>query len=547
MHSPRTPETPRRFRYRQHTPALLAILAVISALYATAPHSGEFWWSEAPRNALNGVFVRDLLLAMPLTDPAGYAIAYYLKYPSLTILFYPPLFYLLSAPSFALFGVSHAAALVPVILSYFALGAGVYALALRWFDRGPALGAALVLIAAPEIALWGRQVMLEIPCYVFLVWAVWILYQYLDGDRPWALYFAAFLFLCTLYVKQTVLFMAPVLVLLLVLYRGRPVWRDRHVWIVGALFAAGLVPLVLLTLHFGQANIGSVAGIDDAVAERWSLADWLWYATALPGQLGWPTLVLAGIGLAGMALRPAWRLPWRDGVFLAAWCAVGYLFFSTIALKEARHDVFILLPVVLVAIVPVNRLPWRHLSWAAAVAFGGVVLAVTLAWHPVPRIDGYRAAANFVADHAPTNSVILFSGYRDGSFVFNMRARDDRRDLTVLRADKILLRIAVRRELGVDETSYSEAEIADLLNNYGVYYVVAQADFWTDLAPMARLQAILRSPQFREVARIPVQANIPTTDRELIVYANLGPVRDERSRITIDMPIIGRQFNGAIN
>ena len=33
---------------------------------------------------------------------------YYVQYPALTILFYPPLFYAVAAPFYAIFGVSHA-------------------------------------------------------------------------------------------------------------------------------------------------------------------------------------------------------------------------------------------------------------------------------------------------------------------------------------------------------------------------------------------------------------------------------------------------------
>ena len=46
------------------------------------------------------------LLDLPLDDPAGYAYRYYAQYPALTILFYPPLFYAISAPFYALLGVS---------------------------------------------------------------------------------------------------------------------------------------------------------------------------------------------------------------------------------------------------------------------------------------------------------------------------------------------------------------------------------------------------------------------------------------------------------
>ena len=85
--------------------AWVLVLGCVALLFAQAPHGGAFYWSDSPRHALNGVFVMDLIKAMPLDDPTGYAYRYYAQYPALTILFYPPLFYAISAPFYAVLGV----------------------------------------------------------------------------------------------------------------------------------------------------------------------------------------------------------------------------------------------------------------------------------------------------------------------------------------------------------------------------------------------------------------------------------------------------------
>ncbi|HLI21719.1 MAG TPA: hypothetical protein VKV32_11405, partial [Stellaceae bacterium] len=51
----------------------LALGVATLLLGVTAPHHGEFWWSDAPRHALNGVFVKDFVAAMPIHDPVGFA------------------------------------------------------------------------------------------------------------------------------------------------------------------------------------------------------------------------------------------------------------------------------------------------------------------------------------------------------------------------------------------------------------------------------------------------------------------------------------------
>ena len=169
---------------------------------------------------------------------------------------------------------------------------------------------------------------------------------------------------------------------------------------------------------------------------------------------------------------------------------------------------------------------------------------MTIAWTfiavPVPYVGGYAQAVDYIAQNAPPNATVVFSGKRDGAFVFDMRAREDRRDIDVIRADKLLLRVAIRRELGVEEKGASPAEIAKMMDDYGVSYIVAQSDFWTDLQTMANLQSALRSERFEEVTRIPVAANVPVEDRELRIYRNKTPISAERKKLRIDLPIIGR-------
>ena len=47
------------------------------------------------------------------------------------------------------------------------LGLGVFALARRWMPFTYALAASLLLIGAPEVGLWARQVMLDVPAYAW--------------------------------------------------------------------------------------------------------------------------------------------------------------------------------------------------------------------------------------------------------------------------------------------------------------------------------------------------------------------------------------------
>lgn len=529
-------------------PWCCALLLVVVLLFTTgAPTGGAFSYPDAPRHALNGAFVLDFVLAAPLQDPTQYAYDYYSKYPALTILFYPPLFYAVLAPFYAVFGVSQETALSVELLFYVVLITGAYFLAKRWMEPPLAFAAALILAAAPEVAFWGRQVMLEIPAFAVLIWSAYFFVKNLQEGKPFDLYASIGLLVVAMYFKQTVAFMALPYATLLLYDRGWSLLRDKHSYFIAGLALLGLLPLVYLTLEFGLFNAQSAVKAADAVSPRSLFENWTYFARMLAEQIGWPALVAALAGVALYLRRRRTGPAANNGlVFLGAWFMVGYAFFSAIEHKEPRFDIYVLAPVALFA-----ALAWRHLfpnrkhlAAAGAILVGAATLGVTLYARPVLYVDGYVATVNFVAKIAPPNSNVLFSGYRDGAFIFNMRAHARRPDLNIIRSDKLLLKLAVYRELGVEQKNLTEAEIGARINELGVHYVVAQPDFWTDLKEMARLQAVLRGPQFKEVKRFKTPANYDSQEKELIVYRNLGDVAKGPVTITNEVPFIDRVITG---
>ena len=524
----------------------VALTALGLSLYLTAPTAEDFSWSDAPRHALNGIFVHDLLTALPFSDPKGFAINYYLQYPALTILFYPPLFYLFLAGAYGLFGFSHAVAQATVCGFHVLLALGVYMLARRWMTVGYAISAAVLLTAAPEVAYWGRQVMLDIPAYAWLALTAWMFVRYLEQKRPAFLYLTVLLYLAALYTKQTPLFVAGALALGLLAERGMGALRDRHVWAAAGMFLLLLVPLVVLQVKFGQVNIASVAGSLRHDAPRTSAIAWVFYLEQLPRQLGWPTVILAAVYLVGAALRPDWRLPRGSFVFLLSWFCIGYLFFSYIMVREPRHDLMILLPLPIFAVLAVRQVlagtpPVVGASCSLALAASTLVASTW--FQPVQYVRGYDEAARYVLKRAPEHSNVLFDGYRDGNFVFSVRA-GARHDIGVLRADKLLLRVVIERARGVEDRGIGEAAIEDMLRRYRVRYVVAQTGFWTDLPSTRALQMLLgRRDRFLPVARIVPEANFPHEDMEVVIYEYLGAIADRAAPLSLEMVGIGQQFN----
>ncbi len=530
--------------------AFLGFALVATVFLFSAPMSGNFAWSDAPRHAMNGIFVLDLVKALPFSDPRGWAESYYIQYPALSILFYPPLFSGILAGLYETFGFSHATAQATVAFFHFALLAAVFVLARRWMPLGYAFGAALVLGVSPEVSLWARQVMLDIPAYAWLLWSVVFLFRYVQTERMLDLVVFVALYLASLYTKQNGVFALLPMLFLLLQAKG---WRHLvsvRVLSVAAAFVIALVPLVVLQIKFGGVNTESLIGGERDDLARTSFAAWMFYAKQLPSQLGWPSVSLAIIYWIAVAARGKKWIPGPELAFLLLWFVSGYVFFSLVMVREPRHDLMALWPVAIFALLGLRVVMEGFLgkfsawsTWAAPLGLGLLTMGWGLTAVAVPRVDGYGGVAAYVVERTPRDSNILFSGYRDGNFVFAVRS-EDRGDVGVLRADKLLLRLSIERERGVEVVEKSRAELLGDLARYRVRYVVAQPDFWGDLASMRLFSDTLEdSAVFRLVKEIEVEANYENTDKRLRIYEFLGEIADEPDPVRLEMVGIGETFS----
>ncbi len=534
--------------WRVTVAVVLGLASVV--LLLTAPVDDDFWWQDAPRHALNGAFVLDFVRAHPWRDPLGWAAEYYIRYPALTIGFYPPLFYAWEAVLFALFGVSHFVAQLAVSPFLFALGLGGYRLARLLLPRPAALGVGLLLLGAPGIALWGRQVMLDIPAHAALLWTVVCFASYVRHGRPRSLYGGIALFVASLYLKLNAAFIAVPIALTLLVARGWRVLLDRHLWIASALGAVACVPIVLLTLRFGAVNVENVSG--HVGLPITSLAAWLFYIKALPEQIGWVPLLLGVAGVVWVIVRPP-PLSRPMLVLFSAWLLFGYVAFSAIKVREARHDLMILFPLLLCAGYAVWN--WVPKRWAemAILGLGVVVFGSTVLAGPPPSVRGYQQVVDDVAARARPGAVIVYSGYRDGNFVFGMRTHPERSDLRILRTDKLFLRLAVTRNWGVRELGIDEAGLLDALRHNGVSLVVAQRGFWNDIPQMQRFNALLDGPSFRRVASYRITGDLSTNDGRndpgggmVDIYEPTYKVPPPPDSIDIDVPFGHVRLHGTL-
>ncbi len=219
-------------------------------------------------------------------------------------------------------------------MALFAVGA--YLFSRQWLSSIAAIGVALLTIGAPEMAYWGRQVMLDIPAYAMAMIGVVFVCHYLRHSAPASIYLATAFFLAAVYTKYNFAFLVLPAAAAVLVARGWRVLLDRHVIIAMAVGFIALLPAAYMFYRFGAVNVTAVVDQPGGMA-RHSFAAWTYYTAQLPHQLGYATV---GLAVAGLVLSLSGRLkiglePWAWAL-LVAWFAGGYLFFSLISHKEPR-------------------------------------------------------------------------------------------------------------------------------------------------------------------------------------------------------------------
>jgi hypothetical protein len=517
-------------------------IAAISLFIFSAPHSA-FWWQDAPRHALNGALIRDMLVDLPLSDPRGYAVAYYLKYPALTILFYPPLFAMAEGLMFLLFGVSANVAQATVSIFAFMAAYAAYLISLRSVPRFAAIGVGLALLGIPEIMLWERQIMLDIPALALLLWAVHHFLRFLDSGTYRSLGFALCFMALAMYTKLNTGFMLPVFLILLLMRRPGD-FRHFRIWQYGLSFLISIIPLAVMTLKFGQLYVRLLTGGGHEAMSRASLENWLVYAKWLPDLAGWILLTLAIIGLAATLVSPVFRGKMADLQFFALWFVLGYIIFSGLDAKEPRHLIVLLLPLLLLAVhTIVGLLDYPAVKYAI-LPLAAVFFIFNMATGTLPIVEGHAAAAESALAVTPDQGRILFHGYRDGAFIFNLRANPNRRDVSVIRSDKLLVNVVMRRADGLTEVPMDKAGIRNLFRDYAIDTIVFDPDFWSDLKNFQMLKDVLLEPTFIELKQIPVVSNVPISEKRLIVYRYVGERSLHPKPIGANIGFIGQKIGG---
>ena len=496
---------------------LSAVLVLLTcALVYRISRAGEFSYTEdEAHHAVTGVYFADFLRDLPLTHPVQYTYQYYARYPALGLIHWPPFFHFCEGVLFRVAGPSLLLARITVVL--FALvGASFWFLLMRELvNARAAVFATLALAFAPAVLVYEQSVMLEVPSLALCIAASYFwLHVLRDGTRRQYTIFAVF-FLLAMFTKQQSAYMLPFCLLTILAERKWSLFTDRFNLVIGAIGAALLGALVVLTVFVHRASVA------DHIEIR--LADPLYYLRALPGQFGWPMLLMC---IAGIVLSPWWSSK-RNTTFMLLWILATFLAIAFLAAKSERYTIYWVPAFLYFASWPF-AIKWPDKLWArgAVPTIAALVLLATgwVAWRiPYPYITGFGNAAAALTHADPQGGVVLYDGYWNGNFVFEMRLRDTQRKFVVLTKGLYAMRITLA--FGAEELAHNEAQIQELLSAYGIRYLVLTEQPDYEFPIQEKLREVVQTPQFRLVQRIPAVSSVYPYVSGIRIYENLqaGP------------------------
>lgn len=505
---------------------LLLLLLALAAAHAVVYRASEpFYYNDETRHVMTGVYFRDLLRDMPVGNLREYTVNYYLQYPALGLLVWPPLFHILEGLLMSVLGTSVAVPLA--LVGLFAAAACVYLFLLvcRTHDLQRAAAAVLLFGLAPLVFEYSHYVMLEVPTLALALGAIYHFTRYLDSERRRDLALAALLSALAALTRFDAIYLPPLFLMLVAARRRWGLLRRREV-----IAAAGLAALIVLPFFALMAReIGwfhlrqATETLSPNFPGYLSLSRYVFYPAYLPSQIGVLTLLAAGVGMvAGLA---AWR---RESLAYYAMIAATYFTFTPIGEMDSRHAIY-WVPAFsffaahgLFAISAGLRAPKLYLPLAVA-----VVAAASLSVLSKPRtfVRGYEEAARYVASQPDAPPFCLFVGRLNGDFIYQLRRHDAARRVWVLRADKLFYSVLVHAQTDYRQYATGDAETLELIFKYDPTFLVVEeppGPAWIEAEDRLRKVIENHPERFSLVSEAPLDSNAADfAGTRLKIYRNV--------------------------
>ncbi|MCE9533609.1 MAG: glycosyltransferase family 39 protein [Planctomycetes bacterium] len=536
-------------------PDLLAFLGPMMLIVAAhaiidAP-SEPYFNNDETRHVMTGVFFRDMIADVPMRNPKDYAVHYYLQYPALGLMVWPPLFYGVEGVWMTCFGTSFASA--KLLVGVFGFLGGLHFSRLVNRTHGPVTAAlALGLLGfSPLVFLFSRQVMLELPCLAIILATIFHFERYLDEQRRRDAWLTCLLAALATLTRFDGVMLLPYCGLRLLMTGNLRLLRRGPVMggILLAVILAG--PYYLFTWREYGSTIAKTAqeGTSAGATSFFAIRNFSYYPFCIPDQIGWFATVAAVIGFCFAFRRSTRRVAGPYFALLAA----TYAFFTPIAELDIRHTIYWVPALAMFAAIGCTTVAELLKRPKIFVPVSLIVLAGTIytTWRePVFYVFGYEEAAQYVVKHNRETRVCVMDGFLNGDFIYQVRRHDLERRLWTLRGDKLFYTVLCDPHAGYKEHAREEQQILDLIHRFDPeLIVVEEPQLYFELPVATLLRQVLRAhpERFTLEKSIPIRSNhFRFANARLEIWRNHVRNPNRVEKLEIEMLTIGRSLGTEI-
>jgi hypothetical protein len=542
----------------------LGLVVLTLVLYGRGWTQNRGAFGDSFHHLINGIFVYDAACdpVASLSNPLEFAYRYYRHFPAVNLGYYLPLFAMLEALLMSVFGVSSACGQLAVLLMAVVMALFMYAWLRLRFDAWWAAATAAAMISAPLLVGWGRDIMLEIPVLALMIGAMWAFERVLRADRPrgQTIALGVLLAVMALATKQHSLMLLGVFGISLLTTRRWRLLADWRFLIGIAVIAAAAAAVVLMTLRMGGDAVGHSVGFTaEHVADRFNLEQWTVYPQRLPNIVGWPTVILAAVGLV-VCLRGR-----TDFVSPAlAWMVVFYLMHSYFKAQSIRYACLWIPPFFVLAAIglkqlrwciplPSKRLPRRAVPVGTLLLVVWVGLSVARATRVgVPHVSSaYQQAAHDLSEEMGSFTCLTFFPDRPGRMAvcFRLAVEERRGPQRDIYAFGRIVR-AIQLFNPANDVPSDPVDLARSLREWNIKYILTETPRPIDKRAgddrVAEIvDGILAGNDYRVMRTYAVQSDSERYPRrELVLYVRSRPMSLNPTgappiltgRIPIDLP-----------
>lgn len=469
-------------------------------------------WPDASRYANGAAMIHDWLLSGRIFHPYEFAKENYRQYPGFSIPYHPPVYPGLMGLVFVATGVSYLAARCFIALC---LGVSAWLFfgimrklgASRW---GAFIGS-LLLLFTPEIALWSRDTMSEIPALMLILGGSYIFLKSLDLNKPSLCWAAIGMAQLSFLSRMTTAGVIPSWYLAGLWMRKMQKSILRHM-IQAGIFYLG-IGIAWIWFVSGYAKYEILENFASTRVAHLSWENFCFYLSRLPEMAGWGLILTALMGVVSWMFLGKMRNQNPTPLFWITWFLSYFLFQLVLAINEQRYFLFALPSLAGLAAYALHKDVPKLISRGVAPVLITVLMIINafeIAGQPRGIVGFDRVAQTLSRIETPGN--VLLVCYRDSEFIFQYRAMNPKIQRTLIRGD---------RTLAIRLSNYAGVEPR---------IIVDDLEGFLEIIKKGRIRYLLTC--------IPASGSREDRAKEMILAHNLAKSNPDKFRLIEQFPLL---------